>query len=532
MRVAVVVLGVLSVAACDDPQVVVPQRVVATVCDVVTGDLVARLTGSAAGAPVDGGCTSDPGAGITARQSWTVDGVTLTAYATGRAFDVDVPDDRRCSAVVGARERACFVTDDAAVVGLDGFSLVTSVGDGAPESDEATSDEPAAGPYLVDYATAVAEALVTAAPTATPKAPTPKSAPTRSTTSAPSVPARKPLHTAKCVLYLGSGAECGSVDPVVEVRFNSSSLDSSACGFAGTLDFGDGTTQDWEITGRLGLIPMATHTYEKPGTYRLSTTARTSHGPCGAYGGTYSFTYESPPTPATCEYKFDPDRGRTYLYTMLPQGALKNGDGAVETSFKYSLLGNNTYVDEAGVRWTLMSDFASKEHQPLGWGYLSGAAPFRKFVSDEDSRGGSFEAVLMPDGIQPDTPFRGIDGRALTYAKSNWLVVGRGMPTYNITHPSGPVGNFNHLVDDWYPHVFKTPSEFGDRKDDRYVAPTHMVDPKHWLDYREKVEGLQKDFAGGYRYDAATGSLAKGTSTKDVPDYLRWVAEDLQGCAK
>jgi hypothetical protein len=536
-RIASTVLAVAFLGACTaEPG---PRPVAATVCDVLTRDVVSRLLG--ADELTDAGCTADPASGITARQGWAVDGLTITAYTTGREVPADAPQGQRCQATVGGRERPCLTTDDAAVVGMDSGSLVATVADGATTSSAVSSTEPAAGPFLVEFATAAAEALATAAPTGEPKATRPTAVPTATPAAPPRQdPGWEPLSTAKCVLHLSDRTVCSSVQPAIEILFDSRSVDSrsvdsSTCSFGGLVNFGDEQSAEYRIAGGTGLLPLATHTYTTPGVYRISVTATTLSGSCLSYGGTYTFTLQGSPTPATCETTFDPDRGRTYLYTMLPAGALQQ-NGRVATRFEHSVFGgeSNTFTDEAGVRWTVMSDFASKHHQPFGWTYLLNNAPYRKFVSEPDSRGGSYEAVLMPDRVLPGTPYSEIEKRGLSYARSNWLVFGPGMPTYNITHPAGVTGKAGHLADDWKPHVFDTPAELGARPDDRHVAPTHLVDSHttNWRTYRERVEGLQEAFAQGARYDPAATAVIRGSESTPVEPELRWIAEELQACAE
>lgn len=150
--------------------------------------------------------------------------------------------------------------------------------------------------------------------------------------------------------------------------------------------------------------------------------------------------------------------GRVALYSMYPKGRLTPRGGA-SPSFDYrgGLLypapERNTYTDAAGVAWVLNPDWQAAFHQPEWWDG-EGDAPNKKFVA-LDGRGGSYEAVLQPDGTATWSA-RGPRGQ-YSYDALNWLRAARGMKwigTYNYADATEPVSQpgLLHWIVDVRPH--------------------------------------------------------------------------------
>lgn len=142
--------------------------------------------------------------------------------------------------------------------------------------------------------------------------------------------------------------------------------------------------------------------------------------------------------------RFGTHTGRVYMFSMFPEGRLTGQDGA-PADLDYHIL-RHEYVDEAGVTWVLWPDWQAAYHQPAG----ASGAPNKKFTA-VDSTGGSFEAILMPDGATPTQPAR----PPYRYETGNWLTTGPLIGTYNYADShvdhfwSGPL---KHYLDDMRLH--------------------------------------------------------------------------------
>jgi hypothetical protein len=112
---------------------------------------------------------------------------------------------------------------------------------------------------------------------------------------------------------------------------------------------------------------------------------------------------------------------------------------------------NDNYTDENGKYWWLQPHMRNVFHQPdtVPVPY-EGAAPYPnvspspeydpyhpnlKFLSPDDN-GGSFEAILQPDGT--------------------FLLSGKKQGTYNYGHPEGIAGYVIHTFADVIPHLFNS----------------------------------------------------------------------------
>ncbi|MEJ2594994.1 MAG: hypothetical protein P8100_07685 [bacterium] len=122
-------------------------------------------------------------------------------------------------------------------------------------------------------------------------------------------------------------------------------------------------------------------------------------------------------------------------YNKLPQGKL--------IQKKDSL-----YTDEIGISWFLQPHKMNVFHQPSDLPVATPPEPYPslippatfdpyhpnlKFLSP-DGRGGSYEAILMPDG--------------------NYLLQGSKQGTYNYANPTGFSGYLKHALLDVLPHLF------------------------------------------------------------------------------
>jgi len=124
-------------------------------------------------------------------------------------------------------------------------------------------------------------------------------------------------------------------------------------------------------------------------------------------------------------------------HNQLPEGKLTQLDG-------------QNYLDEAGLTWILQPDSRNIFHQPdivplpappipVPYPNVSPTLkydpnyPNLKFLSPDGS-GGSFEAILQPDGT--------------------FLMSGKKQGTYNYSDPSGFMGFLKHVLLDVIPHFF------------------------------------------------------------------------------
>lgn len=123
-------------------------------------------------------------------------------------------------------------------------------------------------------------------------------------------------------------------------------------------------------------------------------------------------------------------------HNKLPEGNLKH-------------LKAEVYVDDVGVFWELQDQKKNLFHQPdqevektdnpypnlEGDFELDTKNPNLKFLS-ENSSGGSYEAILQPDGT--------------------YLTEGLKQGTYNYGHPVGFWGSFKHALLDVIPHFINS----------------------------------------------------------------------------
>ena len=117
---------------------------------------------------------------------------------------------------------------------------------------------------------------------------------------------------------------------------------------------------------------------------------------------------------------------------------------------KLSLSEGNVYVDEANRKWVLQPHAKNMFHQPGNTPVPIPPDPYPnvtpaptydpdhpnlKFLSP-DGRGGSYEAILQPDG--------------------SYLLTGKKQGTYNYADPNGFTGYAKHLLMDVLPHLFSS----------------------------------------------------------------------------
>ncbi|MEV4411377.1 hypothetical protein [Catellatospora sp. NPDC049609] len=184
--------------------------------------------------------------------------------------------------------------------------------------------------------------------------------------------------------------------------------------------------------------------------------------------------------------RFNWHLGRVYLYSMYPAGELTPRDGA-SPDFAYHAE-RHEYVDKAGVTWLLWEDGLAKYHQPAEF-QDAAVKPNKKFTA-VDAAGGSFEAVLMPDGATPTQPVP----PPYRYQTANWLTTGPLIGTYNYTdsHPEHRYWQgAEHFVDDMYLHL---------AGGDVYPEPPRerWVDPYgDWRTFVQRFERVKWAVAGG-----------------------------------
>lgn len=144
----------------------------------------------------------------------------------------------------------------------------------------------------------------------------------------------------------------------------------------------------------------------------------------------------SQPTAGPADVRFHWHYGRTYMFSMIPVGSLTPVGGA-SAEFDNNFLTSSQYQDANGNTWELYGKYWSQYHQPPG----SADSPNKKFVLP-DSRGGSFEAILMPDGASATVPAKA----PYTYRTNNWLTSGPLMGTYNYADGGASLQSFfGHL---------------------------------------------------------------------------------------
>lgn len=98
--------------------------------------------------------------------------------------------------------------------------------------------------------------------------------------------------TPPCAFLSGVVNNCESTDPHVTVSANNSG-NTSGCTFGIHVDWGDGTSDDTEFTGRAasGPIPFGSHTYgSTPKAYTITATGTVKSGFCTISNGSYTFT--------------------------------------------------------------------------------------------------------------------------------------------------------------------------------------------------------------------------------------------------
>ncbi|MGE3512170.1 MAG: RHS repeat-associated core domain-containing protein, partial [Vicinamibacterales bacterium] len=115
----------------------------------------------------------------------------------------------------------------------------------------------------------------------------------------------------------------------------------------------------------------------------------------------------------------------------FPDGKLTPKSTA-DPLFQYNPFGNNDYVDESGLTWTLMPDQMNAFHQPeypLWRALLGGLDPRKKtykFLNAADG-GGSHEAIFLPGS-----------GETNFFDGGHWLNTGPHGSTYNFVNPRNP----------------------------------------------------------------------------------------------
>jgi hypothetical protein len=537
------------------------------ICDITTRDRVANFLAIASDNLVEGKCVSDKDNGITAHKTWYVDGgafegLQIASFTTdettagpgGFSFANlyrTVPKSQQCTTPVDIKVNECVVTDDAAGVLVDDKAVFTQLGyrkKFAPLSAQTRLSE-SFGDQLIAFSAASAETLVQSPQSQTAsKQPSPAdlSATFRPDNVNPKTP---PLlaanyNYAPCSFYDDGPSACASLDPNIETGFVNYT-DTTGCTFEGTINYGDGNVQTYSTAGTTpGHTKLQDHRYSKPGNYSVSLTATAASGGCtvNSRGVEFTFTMQHQPTPATCANRLDQDRGRAYLYSMLPSGTLARANGVSDTEpyiYDKGTPDNNRYVDAAGVTWYLLPEDKSKYSQPAGWDPVKneGEVAYYKFVSEKDSSWGSYDAVLMPDGATATTNFEQLSGKVLTYNQNNWKLYGNGMPTYNLNAPMPgdtlmSTDNVPHLVSDVFPHDFGPGSNLGDG---RYVAPDtrHIINPAtaDWRTYRQRMFTMQGLIDSGYRLNPQNNNLELGGVSQPVGQDLLWAAKIMIDCA-
>jgi hypothetical protein len=538
------ILGTVSCSGEKDAQPTPPRPEQTTttqknLCDIITPEMAADFL-KAKPEEIEGACTTNPDDRVDIRKVWTVTQgtdkeVTMSALVTdqtnilnsGWSFDrlyEQAPTDQQCQ----INTERCFITDTSLITEIGGKALVNTLGVETNISPRKLQNE-VAGDLLINFTKDIAKELDEKPRTTDSETPKSVSAPVA--TPSESYPQTRGS-SEQCSFYIDDDPTCRSSNAMIELGFVSYG-DTSDCRFKADVSYGDGNREEYTLSGNTGgHSKLGNHQYEKEGTYKIDVDVTTTSGQCNEHDGSFTFELAPPATLATCEYKFDEDRGRSYLYSMLPTGELTKKDGSLAGNFEYDPdnAENNVYIDKAGVEWVLMSSLKSSYHQPEGWQVwnpLHEKGPYKKFVTRPDSTGGSFEAVVMPDGITPGTPYSRMKRKDHTYS-DNYLLYGRGMPTYNLADASR--SNMFHYLLDMNPHD-NSPKDLTDagRNDERYVQPVRLVDPMQgdWQTYRERLRALGDRIARGYRLakDNKTVVTRSGQSYPVDPDLVHFAKE-------
>lgn len=322
---------------------------------------------------------------------------------------------------------------------------------------------------------------------------------------------------------VGTNNHCRSFHSTASVYFDLDVTSTNQnCVYTGEIQWGDGTTTEYSVdaseyepttpmTGESHSIQIGSHTFGDPGRYSIHTEDTNTTNSCQQIETNMIFDRYEAPMPPTCENKFNPDFGRAYMYSLMPKGELTRVNGQPLNNFEYIDPDDaenpdpdlNVFVDEAGVRWNLLSPDASIYHQPDNYENDDDQAPYKKFVTDLDSLNGSFEIVLMPDGAPINDPGQAsYENTMLTYQEYNWLWRGHGLPTYN--HVDFSYSWYGHLMQDLKEHQGYELFANLEDVDDRYV-PIEFWLPEgaDWRTFRERFQAAQAMVERGAEYVAS-----------------------------
>lgn len=352
---------------------------------------------------------------------------------------------------------------------------------------------------------------------------------------------------------VGTNNHCRSFYPEASVYFDLDVTSTNAnCVYTGEIQWGDGTTTEYTVnaseydpttpmTGESHSIKIGSHTFDTPGRYSIHTEDTNTTNSCQQIETNFLFDNYQQPTPPTCENKFSPDSGRTYMYSLMPKGELTRANGLPLNNFEYIEPDDgavnpdpdlNVFVDEAGVRWNLLSPGASVYHQPEDYDNDDDQAPYKKFVTDLDSLNGSYEIVLMPDGTPVNDPGQSsYENVELTYQEYNWLWRGHGLPTYN--YVSHTFSWYNHGLQDVYEH--QKDQLIGDFEDvdDRYVATEFWLpEGADWRTYRERFQTARAMVERGAEYNPSgdVAYLILGEESLEIGQDLQGLLEEFIAC--
>lgn len=354
----------------------------------------------------------------------------------------------------------------------------------------------------------------------------------------------------------GSNNHCRSFYPVASYFFKLNVTDlNKECAYKGEITWGDGQATTYEVNAAEyeqnnpavpHLIKIGAHKYDSPGRYSINTRHTDIKNACTQIPGRSLFDLYEQPTHANCENKFDADKGRTYMYAMLPKGQLqrKNGQPVGRYDYDFTNSSANVYVDEANVEWHLVSPDESIYHQPKNWkddpSNDRDQVPYKKFTTGSDSTGGSFEAVLLPDKAKVDHPGSQTYNEAeLVYDTNSWLTRGHGMPTYNYSHSHGKSDprSLGHAVQDVLFHIADQKRGTHKDVDDRYVASTRWIDPTKtdWKTYRHRMNEARVLIDQGFRYQEIDGEsmLTRGNRSRSrIDPEQAWMIKEMSDCAR
>jgi hypothetical protein len=124
---------------------------------------------------------------------------------------------------------------------------------------------------------------------------TPPPPPTQPATTSPIpssiTPTAATPPSSQCVFLYPNQLNCTSSDPEVTLEGDFTD-DTTGCVFIDQVVWGDGSSQTFDINGGpAGPVFVSHHTYLESGTFSITLNATVASGPCTAFPGYYTFTF-------------------------------------------------------------------------------------------------------------------------------------------------------------------------------------------------------------------------------------------------